>query len=42
MVTFTTVGYSDYVPKPGYRLLAVSGAFLTAFFGVVLSRKVIR
>lgn len=46
VVTFTTVGYGDYVPKPEYHLLAVSeafiGAFLMAFFVVVLSRKVIR
>jgi len=46
VVTFTTVGYGDYVPKPGYHLLAGSeaflGAFMMAFFVVVLSRKVIR
>ena len=46
VVTFTTVGYGDYVPKSGYHLLAASeaflGAFLMAFFVVVLSRKVIR
>jgi len=46
VVTFTTVGYGDYVPRVGYHLLAVSeaflGAFMMAFFVVVLSRKVIR
>ena len=46
VVTFTTVGYGDYIPKSQYYLLAVSeafiGAFLMAFFVVVLSRKVIR
>jgi len=46
VVTFTTVGYGDYIPKPGYHLLAESeaflGAFMMAFFVVVLSRKVIR
>lgn len=46
LVTFTTVGYGDYVPKTSYHLLAVSeaflGAFMMAFFVVVLSRKLIR
>ncbi|WP_367884220.1 potassium channel family protein [Thermococcus sp. JCM 11816] len=36
LVTFTTVGYGDVVPKESYRLLAASeafiGAFLMAFF----------
>ncbi|ACS33475.1 pentapeptide repeat-containing protein [Thermococcus gammatolerans] len=46
VVTFTTVGYGDVTPLPGYRLLAGSeafiGAFLMAFFVVVMSRKLIR
>ncbi|ASJ03493.1 voltage-gated potassium channel [Thermococcus profundus] len=46
LVTFTTVGYGDIVPKESYRLLAASeafvGAFLMAFFVVVISRKLIR
>ncbi|NPA47181.1 MAG: voltage-gated potassium channel [Thermococci archaeon] len=46
VVTFTTVGYGDVVPLPAYRMLAASeafiGAFLMAFFVVVMSRKLIR
>jgi hypothetical protein len=45
IVTFTTLGYGDLVPKPniGYRLLAGSEAFIGAFmiglFVFTLSRK---
>ncbi len=46
VVTFTTVGYGDVVTLPAYRMLAASeafiGAFLMAFFVVVMSRKLIR
>ncbi|HPR41503.1 MAG TPA: pentapeptide repeat-containing protein [Candidatus Methanofastidiosa archaeon] len=45
-VTFTTLGYGDYQPKPDFQLLAISeaflGAFVLAFFVVVVSRKLIR
>jgi len=45
-VTFTTLGYGDYQPKFDYQLLAISeaflGAFILAFFVVVVSRKLIR
>ncbi|WP_297501572.1 pentapeptide repeat-containing protein [Thermococcus sp.] len=46
VVTFTTVGYGDIVPKAGYQLVAAAeafiGAFMMAFFVVVISRKIIR
>jgi len=46
VVTFTTVGYGDIVPRAGYRLIAATeafiGAFMMAFFVVVISRKIIR
>ncbi|WP_297073258.1 pentapeptide repeat-containing protein [Thermococcus sp.] len=46
VVTFTTVGYGDIVPRAGYRLVAATeafiGAFIMAFFVVVISRKIIR
>jgi len=45
-VTFTTLGYGDYQPKSDFQLLAISeaflGAFILAFFVVVVSRKLIR
>ncbi len=46
VVTFTTLGYGDFQPKPGYRLWAgieaVLGAALMAVFVVCLTRKYIR
>mgnify|MGYP001054055553 CR=1 FL=1 len=46
IVTFTTLGYGDYHPKPFFQLVATSeafiGAFMLAFFVVVVSRKIIR
>ncbi len=46
VVTFTTVGYGDIVPSDAYRLVAAAeafiGAFMMAFFVVVISRKLIR
>jgi len=46
VVTFTTLGYGDFSPKPEYRLLAgaeaVIGAALMAVFIVCLTRKYIR
>lgn len=44
LVTFTTVGYGDFRPKPGiWRLIAtleaVSGAFLMAVFVVTLAHR---
>ena len=45
-VTFTTLGYGDYQPKPGCRLLAgieaFAGAALMALFIVSLARKYTR
>jgi len=45
-VTFTTLGYGDYQPIPDFQILAISeafiGAFVLAFFVVVVSRKLIR
>ena len=46
VVTFTTLGYGDYHPKSAYQTLAVSealiGAFILAFFVVVVSRRLVR
>ncbi len=46
VVTFTTLGYGDYHPKPSFQLIATSeaiiGAFILAFFVVVVSRRLIR
>jgi len=46
VVTFTTLGYGDLKPKPGYRwiadLEAVLGAALMATFVVCLTRKYMR
>ena len=45
VITFTTVGYGDVVPG-NHRMLAATeafiGAFMMAFFVVVISRKLIR
>jgi len=42
-VTFTTLGYGDLIPKPGFRfwadMEALSGAALMALFVVGLTRK---
>jgi hypothetical protein len=44
-ITFTTVGYGDFIPKPGtlYRLLAATEAFMGIYvmglFIFTLSRK---
>jgi len=46
VVTFTTLGYGDFKPKPDYRLLAGAeaalGAGLMATFIVCLTRKYMR
>ncbi|MGB3086762.1 MAG: potassium channel family protein [Phycisphaerae bacterium] len=46
VVTFTTLGYGDFQPKPNYRLLAGAeaalGAGLMATFIVCLTRKYMR
>jgi len=46
IVTFTTLGYGDFQPKPGFRLLAGAeaalGAALMATFVVCLTRKYMR
>ncbi|MGB2938201.1 MAG: potassium channel family protein [Phycisphaerae bacterium] len=46
LVTFTTLGYGDFKPKPDYRLLAGAeaalGAGLMATFIVCLTRKYMR
>ncbi|HUS45622.1 MAG TPA: potassium channel family protein [Phycisphaerae bacterium] len=46
LVTFTTLGYGDFKPKPNYRLLAGAeaalGAGLMATFIVCLTRKYMR
>jgi len=46
IVTFTTLGYGDFRPIPHMRLVAGSeafiGAFLLAYFVVVVSRKIMR
>ena len=46
VVTFTTLGYGDMQPLPGWRWLAATeaalGACLIAAFVVVLSRKFVR
>ncbi len=45
IITFTTVGYGDVIPVT-HRMLAAAeafiGAFMMAFFVVVISRKIIR
>jgi hypothetical protein len=46
VVTFTTLGYGDFHPKSSFQLVAISeaflGAFVIAFFVVVVSRRLIR
>ena len=46
VVTFTTLGYGDYHPKQAFQTLAISeaflGAFILAFFVVVVSRRLVR
>jgi len=46
VVTFTTLGYGDFEPKPRWRWLAdleaVLGAALLATFVVCLTRKYMR
>jgi flavodoxin len=46
VVTFTTLGYGDYHPKQAYQTIAISeafiGAFILAFFVVVVSRRLVR
>ena len=46
VVTFTTLGYGDYHPKQSFQILAISeafiGAFILAFFVVVVSRRLVR
>lgn len=45
-VTFTTLGYGDFHPKSSFQIFAISeallGAFIMAFFVVVVSRRLIR
>jgi len=42
-ITFTTIGYGDYLPTPGLRLVALTegflGAFMVGFFVVVTASR---
>ena len=46
IVTFTTLGYGDFHPKPAFQLLAAFeafiGMFIMAFFTITVARKIMR